>query len=190
MKTKMLVGLDEVGRGSWAGPLVVAAVAGSNLSANLNDSKKLTFLQRKKIDILIRQSTSYISIIQISNDVLDEVGLTKTISLAMHQAVKGLNLPDSSQIIVDGNYNFLNDLPNTTAIVKADTKVSEVMAASIVAKVFRDNLMIKYSRKYPGYAFETNFGYGTREHQDGIRLNGICKLHRLSFKPIQLMSLK
>lgn len=186
----MLVGLDEVGRGSWAGPLVVAAVAGNNLPNNLNDSKKLTFSQRQKLDVQIRESTNYISIIQISNKLLDSIGLTKSISLAMHRAVKGLGLVKSDHIIVDGNYNFLADLANSSTLIKADTKIKEVMAASIVAKVFRDNLMIEYGKEYPAYSFETNFGYGTLAHNQSIIKNGICPLHRLSFRPMKDIILK
>ena len=184
----LLIGLDEVGRGSWAGPLVVAAVILKDEINGLNDSKVLSFKKRAQLDTLIRSKTNLIAVSEISAKIIDKIGLTKAISLAMESAVQDLKGQDYNKIIIDGNYNFLQNLDNVETLIKADAKVPTVMAASIIAKVYRDNLMIKLSSTYPEYGFESNFGYGTKKHIDALKKYGPTPIHRLSYKPVKVLS--
>ncbi len=184
----LLIGLDEVGRGSWAGPLVVAAVILKDEINGLNDSKVLSFKKRAQLDTLIRSKTNLIAVSEISAKIIDKIGLTKAISLAMESAVQDLKGQDYNKIIIDGNYNFLQNLDNVETLIKADAKVPTVMAASIIAKVYRDNLMIKLSSTYPEYGFESNFGYGTKKHIDALKKYGSTPIHRLSYKPVKVLS--
>ena len=184
----MLIGIDEVGRGCWAGPLVVAAVALEKNVPGLRDSKKTSEKQRLSLDSLIRSNTRFISIIEVSNKTIDEIGLTASLSFAMKKAVIGLKLDNYSQIIIDGNYNFLSEFERSSTLVKADSKVDEVMAASIVAKVYRDNIMRNFENIYPGYDFKNNVGYGTKKHIDALNNLGVTPIHRYSYKPIRNLS--
>jgi len=118
-----------------------------------------------------------------SSSEVDDYGLDAALTLAALRALR--NIDEGSEIIIDGNQNFLPpNYTNVKTIVKADASVPEVSAASIVAKVSRDNYMIQLSDKFPDYAFDLNVGYGTKKHSDGILKNGLCGEHRLSFKPI------
>ncbi len=182
---KVIIGIDEVGRGSWAGPVVAAAVILKNIPLGLADSKKISFKNRIILDQIIRSSAVAIGIGVVSNNFIDQFGLTKAVSKAMHQAVDNLNIVDYDQIIIDGNYNFLSNNNKAETLIRADSIVAEVMAASIVAKVYRDNLMIEFDKIYPGYGFNHNFGYGTKLHTDGINRSGVTRLHRTSFLPIK-----
>lgn len=179
----MLIGIDEVGRGCLAGPLCVAAVSLKKPVEGLRDSKKLSSIKREELDLLIRKNAEYINIVLISNEDIDNHGLAESLKKAFISSVDGIDT--SENIITDGNINYLSDLfPNSKAIIRADDSVLEVSAASIVAKVFRDKLMIELDNKYPGYNFKSNKGYGTKDHLQAISKLGICKIHRKSFKPI------
>lgn len=184
-ESKFIIGIDEVGRGSWAGPLVVSAVLLNDEVEGLNDSKVLSFKRRSQLDSLIRQKTNLIAIAEVSSQIIDEIGLTKAITLAMSKAVQDLKTINYNKIIIDGNYNFLPNFERVETLIKADSKIPAVMAASITAKVYRDNLMIKMAAKYPDYGFESNFGYGTKQHIEALSKHGPTSIHRLSYKPVK-----
>lgn len=181
----MLLGIDEVGRGCWAGPLVAAAVCfdQNNMPKGLKDSKLLSRQKREAMDKIIRQHAKYIGIGWVNSDEIDNIGLTKSVRLAMIRAVKDIPISEC-RIIIDGNINYLAHLDKTQAIIKADRTISEVSAASIIAKVARDNYMIKLAVKYPQYLFEKHVGYGTNSHRLALIKYGPTDIHRQSFKPI------
>lgn len=184
---QILVGIDEAGRGCWAGPLVAAAVLLITPIKGLADSKIISDKRRRELLREIKQSTTY-GIGWVWPRQIDNFGLTKATSLAMAEALSKIS-DDYSQIIIDGNYNYLSDNPLTSVIIKADMSVPAVSAASIVAKVARDDYMHEQAMLYPKYGFEKHVGYGTTAHISALREHGICKLHRLSYKPIKALLL-
>lgn len=180
----MILGLDEVGRGCWAGPLVAGAVLLGQPVAGLKDSKKLSKIQRERLDAEIRVSALAFGLGWVTAEEIDEVGLTEAVRLAMERALAAISHP-YEQIIIDGNLNFFADNPKSSAVIGADNTVPEVSAASIIAKVARDRYMAEASLKFPGYGFEKHVGYGTAAHSAALKLNGLTELHRRSFKPIR-----
>ncbi len=185
----MIVGIDEVGRGCWAGPLVAAAVALSVPIEGLNDSKKLTKKRREVLAAQIHEQADAVGIGWVSPAEVDELGLTKAVQLAMLRAMKQIHC-DYNEIIIDGSYNFFANVQglktnNVQAIIKADGMVPAVSAASIVAKVARDNYMIGLADTYPGYGFETHVGYGTPAHVAALKKLGVTDIHRTSYRPIK-----
>lgn len=179
----MIIGIDEVGRGAWAGPLVVGAVSLKSNIDGLNDSKLITAKQRVKLAKEIKQNTSYIGIGWASSSEVDDYGLSAALTLATHRALKEID--SGAEIIIDGNVNFLKDYyPNSKSLVKADKTIPSVSAASIVAKVARDEYMNNLSKEFPNYGFDKNVGYGTAGHKNSITINGLCHEHRLSFRPM------
>jgi ribonuclease HII len=178
-----VIGIDEVGRGVWAGPLVVGAVILGKSIGGLKDSKLLSKKQREKLAVEINKSAEFIGIGWVSPQEVDDLGLTKATSLACIRALE--NSPKNTQVIIDGAINYLPENPYAKAIVNADESVSEVSAASIVAKVARDNYMTEQAEIYPNYGFETHVGYGTQKHIESIKQHGLTPLHRWSFKPIK-----
>ena len=185
-----ILGIDEVGRGPWAGPLVVGAcVLGDAKIDGLTDSKKLTAKKREKLDILIREQASF-GLGWVSAEELDEIGLIAALRKATRDAVKQIEVP-YHEIIIDGTINFLSDTKLSSyvqTIPKADFLVPEVSAASIIAKVARDNYMIKLAERFPNYGFEKHVGYGTAAHREALEKYGPCEEHRHSFKPIAELS--
>lgn len=189
------VGLDEVGRGCWAGPLVAAAVlldSREERPMGLRDSKKLSRKQREKLDVEIRSQVKAYGVGWVTPGEIDKLGLTESVRLAMLRAMKDLHKTCIvyDEIIVDGNYNFFaNEIGlNTTnikAVIKADDASPEVSAASIIAKVARDSFMRNISRRFPGYGFENHVGYGTAEHIAALEQRGVTEIHRKSFKPVR-----
>lgn len=182
----MLVGIDEVGRGSWAGPVVAAAVILPAPISGLKDSKKLSILQRTRLAHVIRKHASGIGIGWVPAWVVDKYGLDQAVRMAMSQALAQVP-PLYTRIIIDGNRNFLYEAGAET-LVKADDLIPEVSAASIIAKVARDEYMANMARRFPHYKFEQNVGYGTALHREGLERFGVCKLHRLSYRPVKLLS--
>lgn len=178
-----IVGIDEVGRGCWAGPLVAAAVMLHRPIAGLKDSKQLSKRQRVHLHKIIYDNAD-IGLGWVSAQEIDRIGLTQAVSLAMSQALAGIT-DNYDEIIIDGNFNYLPKLPNVKTLVKADSLVPAVSAASIVAKVARDQYMKEVAVKFPVYKFEQHVGYGTKLHHELLKLHGVCELHRLSYKPIQ-----
>ena len=180
----VIVGIDEVGRGCWAGPLVAGAVVLNQSIPGLNDSKLLSKKQREKYAIEIELQAPAYGLGWVAPAELDQLGLTEAVRLAMRRALEQINVTYDT-IIIDGNYNFLADNPKSQAIIKADATVPAVSAASIMAKVARDEYMAKSAVDYPNYGFDKHVGYGTALHLENLILHGPCVLHRRSFKPIQ-----
>jgi len=180
-------GVDEVGRGPWAGPVTAAAVIlnPANIPAGLNDSKKLTKARREVLFEAIMNSAT-VSIASASVQEIDQINILQATFLAMKRAVDALEIKPKFALI-DGN-KIPPSLPcEASAIVKGDARSLSIAAASIVAKVTRDRLMCDLSATYPGYGWETNMGYGTKAHQQGLAARGITPHHRVSFKPIHKM---
>ena len=182
----MILGVDEVGRGCWAGPLVAAAVVLKRPIKGLRDSKKLSRAQREALDVIIRKRAVGFGIGWVSHEEVDALGLTEAVRLAMTRAVAQLQC-DYQRVVVDGNYNYLSALPDSRAVIKADDSVPAVSAASIIAKVARDNYMSEMEREYPGYGFHNHVGYGTLGHQTALASLGVSAIHRRSFAPIRLL---
>jgi ribonuclease HII len=182
-----IVGIDEVGRGSWAGPLVAGAVVLAEPIEGLADSKKLTKSQREKLSRQIYSDALAVGLGWVEPSELDEIGLTAAVGLAMQRALKQIRV-DFDEIIVDGNLNYFPDDSRAQAIIKADASIGAVSAASIVAKVARDKYMSNVAHaKYPEYAFDQHVGYGTSLHQQMLKLYGACELHRKSFRPVRAL---
>lgn len=177
------IGIDEVGRGCWAGPLVAAAAIINTPIDGLNDSKKLSKKRRDQLAELIYQNAS-IGIGWVSPGEVDALGLTEAVRLAMQRAVDELNIA-ADEVIIDGNYNFLPHIPGSRAVIKADGSIPAVSAASIVAKVARDTFMEQLEEKYELWQFEKHVGYGTAAHIAALKEHGISDIHRLSYKPIK-----
>lgn len=184
----MILGIDEVGRGPWAGPLVVGAVVlGGAQIEGLADSKKLTKKRREELSRLIYAQADAVALGWVSAAELDEVGMSQALRLATRRAVKQVHAP-YHEIIIDGTVNFLDDTTRgqyVTTLPKADALVPSVSAASIVAKVARDAYMADQDVHYPGYGFARNAGYGVAAHRKAIEALGVTPLHRLSFAPLQ-----
>jgi ribonuclease HII len=186
-----MLGIDEVGRGALAGPLVVAGCFCDSIPdfyEALNDSKLLSRKKREQLaeQILLEWQTFTV---EISPTDLDEFGLTESLRKAVLLIAN--NLPTRKGIILDGSYNFLQDTQYsniTNCVPKADRKFKPVMAASIIAKVHRDNLMRKHAHRHSQYGFENNVGYGTGHHLQALKRFGPCELHRKSFAPVKLVS--
>jgi len=174
-------GIDEVGRGSLAGPLVAAAVVlPSGWRKPLKDSKLLSFARREALsEYIIDNSVGY-GIGWVNNIEIDSLGLTEAVRLAYLRSLEDLKCEFSS-IIIDGNYDYLSEYEISQTIVKADQKVSCVAAASIIAKVARDQYMISWAGEFEGYGFNTNVGYGTKKHLECLATKGLTDLHRKSF---------
>ncbi|MEA2018096.1 MAG: ribonuclease HII [Campylobacterota bacterium] len=171
-----LCGIDEAGRGPFAGPLVVAGVVLKNGIKELDDSKKLSEKKREKLFDIIKNN-SYYHIVFTSNKQIDKLGLSKCLQNSIKEIM--LNVK-AQQYLMDGNTSF--GIENLDFLVKADAKIKEVSAASILAKVSRDRYMCEIAKDYPQYSFEKHKGYGTKVHTDAIIKYGFSDLHRLSFK--------
>ena len=180
----MVVGMDEVGRGCWAGPVVVGAVMLKRAIPGVKDSKLLTRSQRETLDVVIRRRALAVGIGWADVQEINEHGLSGTLTLAFGRAIAAIqNTIDA--IIIDGNYNFLPGDDRVRTLIDADATEPSVSAASIIAKVARDNFMIAASQQYPGYGFERHVGYGTKIHRDALTSLGVSDLHRTTFRPIQ-----
>ena len=178
-----VAGVDEVGRGPWAGPITAAAVIldPNNLPEGLDDSKKLSASKREVLNGQILD-TADCAIIHLSVEEIDQLNILQASLKAMRLAIEALGTVDHA--LIDGN-KIPNDLPcPADAIVKGDGKSLSIAAASIIAKCARDALMLDLSKQYPGYGWETNAGYGTKMHQLGLQNLGVTPHHRRSFKPI------
>ena len=191
----MILGIDEVGRGPGAGPLVVGAVIlGGTETEGLDDSKKLTKKRREALDGVIREQAAAWALGWVSARELDDVGMSQALRLATRRAVKQVQAQCKEknlafdEIIIDGTVNFLADTAlerYVTVMAKADGLIPSVSAASIIAKVARDQFMAEQDMVYPGYGFASNAGYGVAKHRTAIERLGVTPLHRLSFAPLQ-----
>lgn len=180
------LGIDEVGRGCWAGPLVVGAVILERKIPGLTDSKQLSKKRRIELDKQIRESAKFVGLGWVEPKEIDRLGLTASMKLAIERALK--RAPKVDQIIIDGNVNYLAENPNAIAQIKADQAEPAVSAASIVAKVARDGYMSDVAKSHPDFGFEKHAGYGTALHKHAIQTHGLTPLHRRSFKPIRALS--
>lgn len=184
----MILGIDEVGRGPWAGPLVVGAVVlpEPNTIEGLTDSKKLSAKKRQQLDILIREQALSWGLGWVHADELDTIGLSAALKLATIRAVEAVKVP-YHEIIIDGTINFLKETNKgqyVTLLPKADLLIPSVSAASIIAKVARDTFMADQDNVYPEYSFGSHVGYGTAKHRSALDTHGVTPLHRRSFAPI------
>lgn len=180
----MIVGIDEVGRGAWAGPLCVGAVAlGDADIEGLTDSKKLTAKKRELLDKEIKEKAAGVGLGWVSAKAIDQIGLSAALKLAATRAVEQISVP-YEQVIIDGTIMLVDD-PRAVTMKKADLLVASVSAASIVAKVARDEYMKVMSEKFPGYGFEAHVGYGTAAHTAAITTLGPSPIHRMSFSPLK-----
>ena len=190
----MILGIDEVGRGPWAGPLVVGAVIlGGTEIDGLDDSKKLTKKRREALDVEIREKAAAWALGWVSAQELDDIGMSEALRLATRRAVEQIQAQCRqqnlafSEIIIDGKVNFLRGTALekfAMTMPKADGLIPSVSAASIIAKVARDQFMAEQDAVYPGYGFASNAGYGVAEHRAAIERLGVTPLHRLSFAPL------
>lgn len=184
----MILGIDEAGRGPWAGPLVVGAVVlGGVAIEGLTDSKKLSKKRREALEVEILEKAAGYGLGWVSSAELDEVGMSAALVLATKRAVEQVKVP-YHEIIIDGTINFLKDTSKgryVTIMPKADLLVPSVSAASILAKVARDRYMSEQDDVYPGYKFGSHAGYGTAAHRAAIATLGVTPLHRLSFAPLK-----
>lgn len=189
----LIVGVDEAGRGPWVGPVVAGAVVFFNhdihpfLLKNLNDSKKISATKREALFEVLQSEAKLKNLAwavgQASAREIDDLNILQATFEAMRRAVKALPcLPDVA--LIDGNRNPQNFPCPSYTLIKGDTKSYSVAAASIVAKVYRDNLMKNMALQYPGYGFEKNAGYGTKEHVAALKTLGVTPEHRKSYKPI------
>lgn len=181
----LIAGVDEVGRGPLAGAVVTAAVIldPARPIEGLNDSKKLSAKRREQLALEIREKALYWSLGRAEVEEIDSINILQATFLAMQRALEGLNVqPDLVKI--DGNR--CPELPyNMEAIVGGDATVAEISAASILAKVERDNEMVAMDERYPQYGFAKHKGYGTAVHLDALRKHGVCPIHRRSFAPVR-----
>ncbi len=176
-------GVDEVGRGCLAGPVVSAAVIlkkGIDLKL-LKDSKKISFKKREEISEHIKKNSYYAIGIASVEEILN-LNILQASLLSMSRAIEKLKIKPGLTLI-DGNF-APPGLKNYQTIINGDEKIKVISAASIIAKVFRDRFMIKLSEKYSNYAWERNFGYGTKAHLEGLKNFGVTSHHRKGFKPI------
>jgi ribonuclease HII len=180
------VGVDEVGRGCWAGPVVAGAVVLGDPIPGLKDSKKLSKKQRQQLNVKIRNQALAFGVGWVEPAEVDTIGLTEAVRLAMRRALDQITL-DYDELIIDGNLNFFPENDRAKAVIKADDSVPAVSAASIIAKVARDNYMVEAAFKYPEYGFEKHVGYGTAFHLAQLKLAGVSDIHRKSYKPIQAL---
>ena len=181
--TGPVAGIDEAGRGPWAGPVVAAAVIlnPDKTPSGLNDSKKLTAKRREALyDEII--TSADVGIGEASVEEIDALNILQATFLAMRRAVDNLT-EKPAHLLIDGNQKPKIDIPSTT-IVKGDSLSLSIAAASIIAKVYRDRIMADLAKSFPDYGWETNAGYGTAAHRAGLDMVGVSPHHRKSYAPI------
>ena len=181
----LIVGIDEVGRGAWAGPVTAAAVIlpyGLQLPG-LDDSKRLTPKRRVTLDRLIRRSATAVGIGWVTPVEVDEFGLSWAVRTSSLRALA--MLPAFGQVILDGRHNFLAASHGSVAYVGADATITPVAAASVVAKVARDRYLEVLERRFPGYGLAAHKGYGTPQHRLALSELGVCAVHRRSYRPLR-----
>ena len=191
------VGIDEVGRGPLAGPVLVGCVAIHDIrrakkifrmlgvEGNYRDSKKLSETAREDIVVCMKKAEQEgvisATTSRVTSGVIDTIGIAPSIRLAMKRGIQRLNVPNNTQIHLDGSLYASTAFTKQKTIIKGDTKKLSICLASILAKVVRDTYMVRKAREFPEYGFERHKGYGTQYHRDVIATHGTCKLHRTSF---------
>ena len=181
-----IAGIDEVGRGPLAGPVVAAAVILPKNSKikGLNDSKKIPKKKHLEIFQAVQDQALAIGVGIMDNQIIDQVNIYEATKLAMKEAISQLS-PQPEHLLIDA---MQLDLPiSQTAIIKGDANSLSIAAASIVAKVTRDELMKEFDQQYPGYDFTANAGYGTAKHLEGLEKLGVTQIHRISFEPVKTL---
>ena len=184
----MVVGIDEVGRGAWAGPVVAAAVIlpfGLQID-RLADSKLIKEWVRVELDRIIRAQAIAVGIGWVSPLEVDEHGLSWAVRQSGLRALATIET-DYEAILLDGKHNYLADDVRSTVIIKGDALVTPIAAASVVAKVARDNYMAALARLSPAYGFEAHKGYGTALHRQALTMSGVSLHHRRTYRPLQGM---
>ena len=190
--TTLICGIDESGRGPLAGPVVAAAVIfprwfkpDGTILEKVNDSKRLSAAEREMLSPAIRDAAAFWAVAVVDSETIDRINILQATLLAMNEAVATLPVRPEL-LLVDGN-RFRTDLPIPyETIVKGDSKVFSIAAASVLAKTYRDELMIACAWQYPQYGFERHVGYATKAHIEAIRQYGRCPIHRQSFRLRQL----
>ena len=182
---RLIAGVDEVGRGCLAGPVVAAACIfdiEKPLPKFLNDSKKLTAERRDEIAAELRETAVSYAVGQIEADEIDRINILEATKLAMLQAIEKLE-PAADHLLIDALRLKRSFLPQR-AIIKGDSISASIAAASVIAKTFRDTLMAEYANEFPEYGFDKHFGYGTKTHLEALRKHGPCILHRKTFRGV------
>ncbi|GAA0176909.1 ribonuclease HII [Clostridium sediminicola] len=185
-KNMVIAGVDEVGRGPLAGPIVSAAVIldldikeNKDLILKINDSKKINEKTREELDSIIKEKALYYNIVALDNKDIDHMGIAWCNNEVLLRAVTGIKT--NIDLVLSDGYKIKNCPINNEHVIKGDSKSASIACASIIAKVYRDRLMKKYHGSYPEYAFSKNVGYGTKEHIDSIIKYGVTEIHRKSF---------
>ena len=180
---KYIAGVDEVGRGPLAGPVVCAAVImpldENSLVVGVDDSKKLSEKKREQLAKEIKEKALCYSIVEIDEKTIDEINILEATKLGMKRAIESLQITPEV-VLTDGNMT-IDIVHEQKSVIHGDALSYSIGAASIIAKVHRDNLMDEYAKTYPAYAFEKNKGYGTAAHIQGIKEYGLCPIHRRTF---------
>ena len=181
-----VVGVDEVGRGPLAGPVTAAAVIldPTNIPDGLNDSKALSAKKREALEPLIFANAE-VSIAHATVEEIDEINILRASHLAMERAIAGLGRVGHA--LIDGNMIPRGLIVPATTIIKGDARSVSISAASIVAKICRDRIMVELAQQYPGYGWDTNAGYGSKSHISALQNLGVTPHHRRSFKPVHNM---
>ncbi|MBR74554.1 MAG: ribonuclease HII [Dehalococcoidaceae bacterium] len=186
-KNDFIAGIDEVGRGALAGPVVAGIVIFQRQDFSwidqINDSKLLSKINRETLANLIRENTIW-SIGSVSNHVIDQIGIEASVSFAMELAIEQLEIKPSI-LLVDGNVKLPSVSIRYENIIKGDQKSASIAAASIIAKVYRDAYLLQLDSIFPLYGFASNAGYGTKTHIDTLKSIGPATIHRNSFKPVK-----
>jgi ribonuclease HII len=191
-----IIGCDEVGRGCLAGPVVAASVvmaknsalgqSSQNLLNQINDSKLLSATKRQELSTWIKNNSAW-AIAEITPQIIDEINILQASLLAMQKSVEMLHAKlentkiENSILLIDGKFKLPNYKHPQEAIIKGDSKVVAIAAASIIAKVYRDDLMTELDKQYPNYGLSVHKGYPTKQHREAIKLHGITTIHRKSF---------
>ena len=183
---KYIIGADEVGRGSFAGPICAAAVkinySHLALLTNVKDSKKLSAKKREEIFLMVEENNIEYSFNESSNTFIDQFGIKNANEKVLTDSIS--DIYTGNEIVYVDHFK-INDF-KSISVVRGEDNCRAIALASIIAKVLRDNLMVKFSEKYPEYSFEKNKGYGTKDHREAISKYGLSNIHRKSFslKPI------
>lgn len=193
-RKKKVAGLDEAGRGPLAGPVISAATVAETkklrpLFKKVKDSKKLAPLKRKDIyRIVIRHPSIEWGIGRVSEKIIDKINILEATKLSMGRAIKNLEKKIKkgekiNSLVIDGNFKIDFPLPQKS-VIKADEKIFTCKISSIIAKVYRDSIMVKYHQQYPQYGFDRHKGYPTKHHKRMLKKYGPCRIHRKSFRPV------
>ncbi|EPQ9585822.1 ribonuclease HII [Staphylococcus pseudintermedius] len=183
----LICGVDEVGRGPLAGPVVASAVIlqpGHDF-AGINDSKQLSVTQRNLLNTSLKEQVRAWAVGVATPEEIDEHNIYVATQIAMYRAIENLSVTPTHYLIDAMTLDHLT--APQQAIIKGDAKSVSIAAASIIAKVYRDDLMAEYAKQYPGYDFAQNAGYGTQKHLDGLKQYGVTPIHRKTFEPIKSM---